>query len=573
MPDKRNQVAKPHVCFSVADTGIGMSEEYVKYQLFTPFAQENSLSPGTGLGLSIVSQIVKNLNGTLDVKSEIGRGTVIKVHIPLNQDTGGPLSIQLPPITEDSSLDPYRILRGRSLCYISPQVYKVFINPNFEITSDVLDRSIALRKALNQIASKTLGMRLLCAASDDIPNADLYFLDDHIFGNTMNDDCSSPVLKSLRLFTPLIVMCGAKVGSLQLFKSGGLEGSVFATSHPLGPKKLAITLSEAIRLRKQNSQITNEPSADPGSVLESSDRSTNSISTALRAHELDASRAWSRSLNDTTLTLSDEQFPSARTEPAQISQNKTYTTALAPASPPTQPPAATHHFSLSALPEGLSPTDTAPPTSTALTHLHLLLVDDNPINLKILTTIVRKMRCTFTPASNGLEALQIYRSSNQHFDVIFMDISMPVMDGFTATREIRAYEREMKLRPSKIVALTGLGSTASRQEAFASGTNLFLTKPVRLQEIRELLVDTEQASASHKRAEEELSAQEDSSETKEPFDLGTETFDSTMQDATSGKPVPSESSPLNTSLIASLDHESDPGTSLQARHPFKSIEI
>jgi CheY-like chemotaxis protein len=72
-----------------------------------------------------------------------------------------------------------------------------------------------------------------------------------------------------------------------------------------------------------------------------------------------------------------------------------------------------------------------------------------------------------------------------------MDISMPVMDGFTAIREIRNWEKEMRIKASKIVALTGLGSASSKQEAFASGTNLFLTKPVKLAEVRRLMGEVE----------------------------------------------------------------------------------
>ena len=74
VPDERKRgVSRRSICFSVRDTGIGMSADYLKYQLFTPFAQENNLSPGTGLGLSIVNQIVKGLGGKLDVQSQIGK--------------------------------------------------------------------------------------------------------------------------------------------------------------------------------------------------------------------------------------------------------------------------------------------------------------------------------------------------------------------------------------------------------------------------------------------------------------------------------------------------------------------
>ena len=64
---------------------------------------------------------------------------------------------------------------------------------------------------------------------------------------------------------------------------------------------------------------------------------------------------------------------------------------------------------------------------------------------------------------------------------------MPVMDGFTATRKIRAYEKANNLPAAIIVALTGLGSAKAQQEAFASGVSLFLTKPVPLKKLKALI--------------------------------------------------------------------------------------
>jgi PleD family two-component response regulator len=64
---------------------------------------------------------------------------------------------------------------------------------------------------------------------------------------------------------------------------------------------------------------------------------------------------------------------------------------------------------------------------------------------------------------------------------------MPVMNGFAATSEIRAFERTNHMQPTKVIALTGLGSAGSQQEAFSSGADLFLTKPVSMKALRGLL--------------------------------------------------------------------------------------
>ncbi len=68
-------------------------------------------------------------------------------------------------------------------------------------------------------------------------------------------------------------------------------------------------------------------------------------------------------------------------------------------------------------------------------------------------------------------------------------MSMPVMDGMEATREIRKLERDRRQKPAMIIALTGLGSATSQQEAFSNGVNLFLTKPVSFSDLRKILND------------------------------------------------------------------------------------
>lgn len=66
---------------------------------------------------------------------------------------------------------------------------------------------------------------------------------------------------------------------------------------------------------------------------------------------------------------------------------------------------------------------------------------------------------------------------------------MPVMNGIESTRGIRKLERERGQKPAMIIALTGLASANIRQEAFSNGINLFLTKPVRFNELRKILND------------------------------------------------------------------------------------
>ncbi len=127
----------------------------------------------------------------------------------------------------------------------------------------------------------------------------------------------------------------------------------------------------------------------------------------------------------------------------------------------------------------------------------LLLVDDNKINLSLLETFIKRHRRkpVYDCAENGLLAVNAARQHHSGYDLIFMDVSMPVMDGLEATREIRKLERERAAKlgeaaaptPALIVALTGLADGRSQEDAFASGVDLFMTKPTKFKEIGNLI--------------------------------------------------------------------------------------
>jgi CheY-like chemotaxis protein len=138
-----------------------------------------------------------------------------------------------------------------------------------------------------------------------------------------------------------------------------------------------------------------------------------------------------------------------------------------------------------------------PPQPTAPAPLHALLVDDNKINRQLLVMFMKKHKFSYAEAEDGQEALDAYKASclpgphsdapSRRFDVVLMDISMPVMDGMESTRRIREFEKENGLTKSNIIALTGLASAQAQQEAEASGIDVFLPKPVKFAELKKLL--------------------------------------------------------------------------------------
>lgn len=82
-----------------------------------------------------------------------------------------------------------------------------------------------------------------------------------------------------------------------------------------------------------------------------------------------------------------------------------------------------------------------------------MIVDDNPLNLRLLSAFLSKQGFSHTSAVNGLEALNLFKANPQRWAAVLMDLSMPVMDGVTATREIRSWEMKLANAAVSPVAL------------------------------------------------------------------------------------------------------------------------
>jgi CheY-like chemotaxis protein len=118
--------------------------------------------------------------------------------------------------------------------------------------------------------------------------------------------------------------------------------------------------------------------------------------------------------------------------------------------------------------------------SASATPLDVLIAEDHPINQKLLRLTLEKRGHRVTVVSNGAEALQAlddHGTSAPHFDVVLMDLMMPVMDGLEATRRIRQMESGSG-RHIPIVAVTACAMDSDRKACFEAGMDDYLTKPV-----------------------------------------------------------------------------------------------
>lgn len=443
--DKSGNV-RDYISFTVEDTGRGMSSDYLKYKLFTPFSQENTHSPGMGLGLSIVQQLARGLGGTVDVKSSVGVGTFVEVLVPVDQGLQDCTTSQTVTGHHHPAYSEHRRkLSGRTVCLITPDTYASTANSGIEIINSMRKRSAMVEHALRANAGTTLGMHVLVGTLEyPLPHADVYVLDGGILDKRAVDSVSSVIPAQYPHSGPVVLLC-ARVGPPSCLKQEVLEGHMFHLHHPLGPRKLASVLYSAI-----------EAGFQP----------------AVQGH-FNAAQVFTHVLPSPKLPA---LFP--LNIPSRPKNRDTVSVKVQEQPLPYITPDTLQHY-------------TEAPNATPSKSYHLLLVDDNPINVKLLATVMGRLKHTFSTACHGLEAVQIYKESlglqGQRFDMIFMDISMPVMDGFEATRQIRQAENLARVKRCKIVALTGLSSESSRNEALASGSDVFLIKPVKLDKLRRLM--------------------------------------------------------------------------------------
>ena len=114
---------------------------------------------------------------------------------------------------------------------------------------------------------------------------------------------------------------------------------------------------------------------------------------------------------------------------------------------------------------------------------HVLLVEDNELNREIATAILREYGFEADTAENGAIAVEKEQSAAPDtYDIVLMDVLMPVMDGYEATRRIRALEDSARAK-IRILAMTANAFEEDRKAAFAVGMDGFLSKPIDIDEL------------------------------------------------------------------------------------------
>ncbi|KAJ4024147.1 hypothetical protein NW752_002714 [Fusarium irregulare] len=423
------------VRISVTDTGQGISPDFLRNDLFKPFSQENHLSHGTGLGLSLVKKIVASMGGKISIESKVNVGTTATITLPLSRSNDPDPSHQGEEKNEvDEEAKRLKGLRVRLIGFPSEEEIK-------SRTATGIPMS-----AMRTMCHRWLEMDVIHESSCRDVAPDL------VLCNEMAMD--DPVLTSEELVrSPVVVVCANAITAHKRSseRKSSEEQRVYEfVSQPIGPHKLARILHIAFRRwgdLQALSPLT--PTKVDGESLD---------------QQRDDSPKPSNGGIKRANAPNDSPAPSGpRTE------------SIKRPGPPTRASPAN------------TPTEVSKESSSPDGTKSFLLVDDNPINISVLCAYMKKLKSKYATAADGLEAVERFQESPDLFRCILMDISMPRMDGIEATKQIRAFERSKEREPVVILALTGLASASAQQDAYESGVDVFLSKPVKLKELSTIL--------------------------------------------------------------------------------------
>lgn len=482
---------------TVSDTGRGMSQDFLINHLFKAFSQEDSLVEGAGLGMSLVAKIVKALGGKVDVKSIKGVGTTITVTVPLQHSSQEP--------------HPHEIDGIGQLNNVSVGIFK----PTFSATEapnlSPVDRGQALLRASLERTCVDLGIsfRKLDIIGQETADVALILESDLALLQPSKDQAQSSSFVGELARIPVVILCNNAISERQIRNDQPHHLSqkyLEFVSLPAGPKRLR----KAIQSCLQNIQKP-VPNSDEGTASSVDTQITSRLAKAgpalpvrLSSRVAQASKTHRRWLSDSIAYFPDEDaeaqqmFIERMERSNQDVPQQIIDLPLDEVSKHKPPMVDNNNNVNSSLIREVQ--------EEVPQNLSLLLVDDNQINLQLLITYADKRKHHRITATNGLEAVEAYKAAHMKLNiprsdgiesvaatnakpqVVLMDINMPILDGFEATRQIRQFEKQEGVSPpATIIALTGLGSADAQHEAYGSGVDLFLTKPVRLKELTRIL--------------------------------------------------------------------------------------
>ncbi|HGY9610138.1 response regulator [Vibrio harveyi] len=496
--------------FSVQDSGIGIDEQQQK-KIFEPFAQEDDSTTrqfgGTGLGLAISTQLVELMGGQIQLESEKGKGSRFFFQlnpsvVQLDFDAKHTANYgQIWLVCDDTNMETtlrdelnfYRIAVHQSVT--SLESLPTWINDNEHIIVIYAETrpnaAMESEDHFNKLESQNVRLCLVKHLHSD----------QFDFGESVSAIITQPLLGQ-RLVKAL-ENCETK------FNQANLQ-AVVGTSEPSQSKILVVddnTVNQKIAgLHVAKAGFTFDLAANGLEAVEMFKKNQYSLilmdcmmpvmdgfeaTQKIRQLEHEQNRSVKIPIIALTASVVDDDIQKCfdvgmddyvpKPFKANILKEKL---AKATAVPIVEDNVSSA-FSGTGISAKSKPQDKPEPTSINTLPSRserILLVEDNTVNQKVASLLLSKAGYQFEIAENGQIAVDMFQQDNG-FDIILMDCMMPVMDGFEATKEIRAYEKNSGLPKTPIIALTASVVDDDIQRCYDSGMDAYVPKPVRKEKL------------------------------------------------------------------------------------------
>jgi signal transduction histidine kinase len=242
----------PAILIQISDSGRGISPEFSFTNLYTPFQQEDSLSPGVGVGLNIVYRIVDSMRGLINLRSEPDHGTEVSVLLPITPAYGpSPLSLPYADLREK--------LRGKTISLFPESFKHGDLNIDPEIFGAMLD-------SMEEMITKWFGVRVLTPNEREHEHPDIFIITEHEYRYDGADKSTDLYVRRSRARKhpatsfPVIVLCTHAHSWFN--KPRDPEEPVIFLQQPIAPKTLASALRSCLEQSIHSHDVQHEEAQD-----------------------------------------------------------------------------------------------------------------------------------------------------------------------------------------------------------------------------------------------------------------------------------------------------------------------
>ena len=487
---------KTSCLFEVTDTGIGIDEAQRK-NIFEPFSQEDNSTTrqfgGTGLGLAISTQLIELMGGKLSLESEKGKGSRFYFTLPLD--------------VPEQNIEQYTLLEETQIILVCDDtaVTQTMMQELEFLGLTIADYKLSLDNVLAQ--SETTSQIIVYAISPkQYEYLDLAKLQIYNRGNS-----------ALCLVSPLNVT------------PHDFQQSISALlTFPLLGNRLKKALERCHKMVVSQHSEASEPEQDTSMdhrILLVDDNKINQKIASLHIKDLSykfdiandgeeavqmfKSGEYDLVLMDCMMPVKDGFIATKEIREYETESNKTRAIIIAltasviegdikncflagmddylpkPFKPEMLKSRIVNALSVKNKKEKkLIQVEDNKESEAPNSAIKVLIVEDNRINQKVASLILKQKNYQFVLANDGQEAIDIY-TKDQSFDIILMDLMMPIKDGFEASEEIRSYEKTHNLPATPIIAVTASVVNDDIEQCFKIGMNAFIPKPIQSEKLHD----------------------------------------------------------------------------------------